>query len=236
MRRIAAERASTGGSSLTSSKTFGPVSCSRPDAVDAVGLNSTVVQDFQRLLANAQGGDDTSLEQILLAVEQRLRRYAQVRIGAKLRAAIRDSDILQNAYVEIVKSLPEFAGDEEDFVAWVTAIIENDIRRQNRYFGAAKRQQPPTSQRNALARVLLSPPRTPSAELSSVEEQARLTTALGNLPEDYARVIDLAVFHEKSHREIAAEMGRTESATRMLLSRARTALSLELERLEREGS
>lgn len=189
---------------------------------------------FLSLLQAARGGDNHALGELLSHVERRLKAYARSRLGPRMKEQLRTSDVLQNAYVEMLRALPTFAGDsEEDFVAWVTQIIENDIRRQQRWFGAAKRTRPErTSARNALAKVLLDEPPTPSSELIADEELELLDRALQELPDDYREVIELAIRQELSHREVAAHMGRTEAATRMLLSRARAALSQAIERLD----
>ncbi|MCA8971811.1 MAG: sigma-70 family RNA polymerase sigma factor [Planctomycetes bacterium] len=190
--------------------------------------------DFAELLARARLHDDTAIEAVLRRVETRLRNYVDTRLGAQLRTRLRDSDVLQNAYVEMLRSLPEFVGDTEaQFVAWVTAIIENDIRRQRRWFGALKRQAPDrTSERNVLARTLLDAPTTPSAAVSEIEEKRLLAAALQRLPDHYREILELVVLQGLSHEDAAQRMNRNPKASRMLLSRARAALSLEIEKLE----
>lgn len=190
--------------------------------------------DFRELLERARSRDDHAIEDLLRRVEIRLRRYVEVRLGDQLRTRLRDSDVLQNAYVEMLRSIPTFVGDNEDqFVAWVTAIIENDIRRQGRWFGAQKRQAPErTSERNLLARTLLDNPTTPSANVSRREEHELLVDALQRLPEHYREILELVVLQGLSHDEAAQQMDRNPKASRMLLSRARAALSLEIEKLE----
>jgi RNA polymerase sigma factor (sigma-70 family) len=67
--------------------------------------------------------------------------------------------------------------------------------------------------------------------MSRNEDRLAVRDAMCRLEADHARVIELSVFEELTHREIAAEMGRTEGACRMLLLRARTALAVALEGL-----
>ncbi|MFT4844158.1 MAG: RNA polymerase sigma-70 factor (ECF subfamily) [Planctomycetota bacterium] len=189
--------------------------------------------DFVRLLQAAKAGDHDALDEILLMTEDRLRRVVDRRLGPKLRASMRQSDVLQNSYLAMLDALPRFEGDNpDDFVAWIAQMIENDIRRQNRWFNADKRKAPSrTSQRNLLAGILGQPIPTPSAEMSRHEERMAVREAMSRLEADHARVIELATFEDMSHSEIADQMGRTAPACRMLLMRARTALALELERL-----
>jgi len=192
--------------------------------------------EFAKLLAAAKEGDHQALDAILVMTEERLRRVVDRRLGRKLRASTRRSDVLQNSYLAVLDSLPKFEGSSpDDFVSWVARMIENDIRRQNRWFGASKRKAPSrTSQRNLLAGILMEPVMTPSAVYSRNEERQAVRDAMSRLDADHARIIELSVFEELSHRQIAEQMDRSEGACRMLLSRARTALALELERLAGE--
>lgn len=192
---------------------------------------------FATLLGRARAGDADAVEVLLRSVETRLRACVAARLGPKLRERLRDSDILQNAYLELLRSLPTFAGKtEDDFASWVAGIVEHDIQRQHRWFTAAKRKAAErSSEANALARILLDPPPTPSAEAIRGEEHRLLEQALGNLSADHAAIIRLVLLEGRSHREAAQALDRSDTATRMLLTRARTALSLEIDRLRRES-
>ena len=187
----------------------------------------------EAILDNALWGLQSSVFEDEPETRDRLRRVVDQRLGARLRSSLRRSDVLQNTYLAMLDALPRFTGStEDDFVNWVARIIENDIRRQHRWFGAKKRHAPSrTSQRNLLLGILMPPTPTPSAEVASSEERARLQLALSRLEPDHARVIELTIFDELPHREVAERIGRSEGACRMLLLRARAALALELEQL-----
>lgn len=190
--------------------------------------------DFLRLLAQAKAGDERALEQILRLTEARLRSNIDRRLGPRLRAALRRSDVLQNAYLAMLAALPSFPGGTADeFVAWVTRMVEHDIHRQHRWFGAARRRPPSrTSERNALAEILMAAPTSPVSEVAGQERAQVVRRALARLEPDQARVIELALLQELPHREVAERMHRSEGACRMLLMRARAALAIELERSE----
>jgi RNA polymerase sigma-70 factor (ECF subfamily) len=191
---------------------------------------------FASDLAAARAGDGSAVDRILTATEDRLRRYVDARLGDRLRASLRHSDVLQNAYLEMLEALPDFAGrTADDFVAWVGRIVEHDIQRQHRHFSAKKRMQPRTSERNALARILLEPPPTPSGEVVGSERRALVRAALARLEPTQARIIELAMLEELPHKQVAERMGRSEGACRMLLMRARAALAIELDRLDRDS-
>jgi RNA polymerase sigma-70 factor (ECF subfamily) len=60
------------------------------------------------------------------------------------------------------------------------------------------------------------------------EEAERLGAALETLEPDHREVIVLRKLEELSFKEVAARMGRSEDACRMLLARAMVALTLRL--------
>ncbi|MAG56728.1 MAG: hypothetical protein CMJ83_10595 [Planctomycetes bacterium] len=184
-------------------------------------------------LAKARGGDRNALDRLLDHVQGRLKRLAEGRIGPGLRAKIRTSDVLQSTYLDVVKSVQRFDGDDEDaFVAWVARIMENNIRDKGKYFQARKRREPdgPTVSLNEADKVRTPGP-TPSMEAVRAEDLVLVSRALDGLAEDYRQVILLRMVEGKSHKDVGDVLGRSEAATRMLLSRARAALALELERL-----
>ncbi len=190
--------------------------------------------DVAAELDRARAGDREALSRLLELTQERLRRITDRRLGPALRARLRASDILQSTFLDVVRGVPTFNGMSEDsFVAWVTQILENTIRRKGRFFNARKRR--PLANAEAAkdgASPVLRSVATPSMELSRSEDLILVSRALDAIPEDYRRVIMLRVVDGRPHRDVAAMLGRTETATRMLLSRARAALSLEIERLE----
>jgi RNA polymerase sigma-70 factor (ECF subfamily) len=60
------------------------------------------------------------------------------------------------------------------------------------------------------------------------EQAERLGAALEALEPDYREVIVLRKLEELSFKDVAARMGRSEDACRMLLARAMVALTLKL--------
>jgi len=188
-------------------------------------------------LALARGGDRRALDRLLETVHGRLRRLAEGRLGPGLRAKMRTSDVLQSTYLDVVKSVERFEGeDEEAFVGWVARIMENNIRDKGKYFQARKRRDPEgaTLPLNE-AEDVKTPGATPSVEVVRAEDLVLVSRALEGLGEDYRQVIILRLIEGRSHKEVGELLGRTEAATRMLLSRARAALALALDRLRNES-
>jgi RNA polymerase sigma-70 factor (ECF subfamily) len=202
----------------------------RPDGTEAAAA-------FRADLARARDGDRGALDRLLARVQENLSRRAAERTGTQLKARVRHSDIVQNTWLEILRGLQGFQGEtEEAFTAWVQSVMENAIRHQRRWFDARKRKSPErTSEARRLARKVLPAAPTPSTDAMRAEDLALVGRALDALTEDYRKVILLCVIEDRPHKEVAEILGRTEAATRMLLNRARSALSLEIERLEGGG-
>lgn len=186
-------------------------------------------------LGRARSGDREALERLLGRSRGRLEALAERKLGNTLRARVRISDVVQSATYDILKALPRFDGRTEDeFVAWSATIVHNKIRRLGRFFGALKRradgepESDPAFGPDPAAG-------TPSSSLAWAEDLELAIRALEGLDDEHQKVILLFGVEGRSHRDVAEELGRSEGATRMLLSRARAALLLRMERLEREG-
>ena len=190
--------------------------------------------DFAERLAAARSGDRAALEELLDGLQPWLHREADKRMGEHVAARARPSDVTQDALVEVVRLLPTFQGDSQaQFHSWVRAIVETSARQAARWHNAQKRKVPSrTSQLRALADELLPRVRSPATELVRAESVALLHRALESLREDHRMIIEQVSLGGRTVTAVAKELGRTDSSTRMLLSRARVALTQALQRLD----
>ncbi|MCK5943739.1 MAG: sigma-70 family RNA polymerase sigma factor [Planctomycetes bacterium] len=193
---------------------------------------------FAEQLRAARDGDRKALDGLLTQLEHRFRVDAERRVGTALRGRTRVSDILQDAYVEVVRSLAGFDGSTEgEFFTWVTKIIENAARRQHRHLTAQKRKPPSgTTEWNALTAAVMRRVTSPLSDLQRAEDAELIVMAIRDLREDHQVAIEQLVLLERPIGEVAEALGRSEAATRMLLSRARAALTARIDQLYRERS
>lgn len=189
-------------------------------------------------LQRARAGDSAALGELMVRYRQRLSELAEQQLGAGLRAKMHVSDVIQSVCADVSRDIRQFQGsDERSFLSWITRILENKIRAKGRHFSAQRRDaivealEEDTSMTSATVRT-----RTPSEQLSSAEEFERLTDALESLPESYRDVLLMRGVEGMSARDIGAVLGRSEPATRMLLSRARAALTVEMKRLRGDSA
>lgn len=188
-------------------------------------------ETFGSILNRAKAGDRVALDRALLMVEKRLRRAARIRLSGRPRTQFDTSDLLQTTYLNVVKYIDSFRGDDEDsFTAWLTTVMENNLRDKVRSSNAAKRQQPDRVTPADPERIPADGP-TPSVDAMRVEDLQSVGRALDRLPEAQREIIIMRTVDGLSFREIGDRMGRSEGAARMLYFRARATLALELNEL-----
>ena len=186
-------------------------------------------QESTDLLRAARRGSPDALGEVYARYGGRLLAFIRMRMGRTLRARVESRDILQSALLKSFQHLDQFEGEDgASLMRWLVRIAENEIRDQADFQHRLRRNiavtdplddaagDVPVSLRSALSTVLMN------------ERYEQLGAALEGLDSDYREVIVLRKIEERSFREVAARMGRSEDACRMLLARAMVALTLAL--------
>lgn len=189
---------------------------------------------MKQLLGLARKGDRAALDTLLTELQGKFRVSASRRLTKALRTRMRTSDVLQTTYLHVVKAIESFEGEDEDaFVVWVTRILENSIRDRARFFGRKKRKVGDSNEED-----IVSDPAdrggTPSKKAMELEDLRIVGEALAKLPEEQRVVIRLRLIEGREYSEIARMLSRNEGAVRMMVTRARAALALEVDRLADE--
>ena len=194
--------------------------------------------DLMELVAAARQGNRAALDELLRAILPDLRAYVRLSCGKGIRQEEESSDLVQSICREMLEGLGAFNGlAEPQFRKWLFTLSTNKIRGRHRYYTAQRRdvrkklplRSPASASHQDTNQEVLSCYAsfcTPSQGAVAREELCRIETAYEQMPEDYRRVITMSCVTGMSHAEIAAEMGRAETAVRKLLSRARARLSL----------
>ena len=189
----------------------------------------------QELVAQAQEGDASALDQLCGVYTERVRRIVRFRMGPELRSHLESMDLVQEALVGAVLDLDQFRySNEGDFLRWLCRIVENTIRDHVDKAHAAKRdirRQVPLDrvERPLLDARLPVATTTPSVVFSLREDLDRLEKAMDRLKPEYREVIVLAKIEGLSCQEIAAKLGKSPAAVAQLLSRAIVAVTNLLE-------
>lgn len=186
------------------------------------------MSDFGGLIERARGGDRDALESLLARHLQGLRAYVRLHSGRELRAVESQSDLVQSVCREVLHSLGGArCADEPSFRQWLYSIARHKILGKVDYHRAQKRDVRRLA--GADDGALLAAYGTfcsPSQEASQREQVAAVEAAFDELSEDHRQVILEICVLGRSHREVAAEMGRSEEALRQLLVRARARLAM----------
>jgi RNA polymerase sigma-70 factor (ECF subfamily) len=97
--------------------------------------------DVAELLAQAAAGDQTALTQLFTRYRKRLKQMIRLRLNRRLQGRIDDSDILQEAYLEAAKRLPDYLATRPiPFFLWLRHLTGKKlVDAHRRHLGAKMR-------------------------------------------------------------------------------------------------
>lgn len=186
-------------------------------------------------LPDARAGSKEAMGQALETCRPYLLRVADRRLAPDLRAKGGASDMVQQTFMEAQRDFGQFQGETKaELLAWLRQLLLNNMANFERtYRGTGKRQ---ISREVALndgdssstGYELAGAVPTPSRQAMENEEAAALERALGRLPEELRRVIELRHQQQYTFDEIARAMNRSASGARALWLRAIERLNEEL--------
>jgi len=171
------------------------------------------------LLARAQKGSNEAIQALYVLYQERLQGAIRKQVGSKLRARMETVDLVQSVWKDCLADMKDFEYRGQDsFFRWLVVRVLRKIQDKGRYWDAAKRS-PDRERRIADADSPDSgvpPPPARDASPSDIamgeEARNRLLHALQQLPEHQRRIVILRIRDQKSFKEIAAIVDRTEAA------------------------
>lgn len=158
--------------------------------------------------------------------------YIQRNLSAALQRKLEPADILQEVSLSALDSLSQFDLADRDPFSWLCQLAEHRIIDAHRKFVAAQKRsadrerpagtggQGSDSQKGGFFDVLVASMTTPSGAFSRNQRELRLTDALKSLPEESQKALRLRYVSGLSSKEIAQQLGKTDGATRVLLTRS----------------
>ena len=181
------------------------------------------------LLREARQGSRDALGELYSRYGTRLLAFIRMRLGPDLRARVESRDILQATLLKSFQRLAQFeGGDGATLMSWLMRIAENEVRDQADFQHRQRRDLKADLPVDEGGIDIAANVRSALSEAVVREEAERLGAALGALDPDHREVIVLRKLEELSFKDVAARMGRSEDACRMLLARAMVALTLQL--------
>jgi RNA polymerase sigma-70 factor, ECF subfamily len=176
------------------------------------------------LLRRAAAGDERALAELFARYRKRLRQMIRLRLDRRLQGRIDPSDVLQDAYIDVVAQLPGYlARPEMPFFLWLRLVAGQRLLRVHRqHLGAAMRDAGrevslykgalPQASSVSLAAQLLGRFTTASQAAVRAERQLQLQEALDSMDETDREIIAMRHFEELSNGETAAVLGLTKAA------------------------
>jgi RNA polymerase sigma-70 factor, ECF subfamily len=166
-----------------------------------------------RLLVEAAQRDPSRFAELYEVYFERVYVFIVRRVSNRDVAEDLTSDVFHKALANIRR----FEWRGVPFVAWLFRIAANAIADRSRH--AAKE----------VAGIDDPPDATSEMDLEGVEHRARLFRLVDQLPSDQRRVIFQRFVEQRSVREVAQELGRSEGAVKQLQFRALEKLRAQME-------
>jgi RNA polymerase sigma-70 factor (ECF subfamily) len=183
------------------------------------------------LVVRIRQHDANALAQFIEAHRPQLMAFIERQLGTALRRKVEPDDIYQEASAEAVRALGGTDLAERDPFSWLCQIAERriiDLHR--RFFDAQKRnagREVPlaagggsdTSQAG-LINMLVASMTTPSKAFSRNVREQKLQEAINQLPEEQREALRLRYVENLPSKEIAARIGKSDAAVRVMLTRS----------------
>lgn len=167
-------------------------------AVRKTLLTESRAEAQERLLVEAAQKDPARFGELYEIHFERVYAYVAKRVGDRDAA----EDLTSEVFHRALASLPRFDWRGIPFAVWLLRIAANLIVDRWKQVGREVVEDPPEQ-------VIEVCP-------VEVEHRARLFRMVELLPEDQRRVVIMRFAEEKSIKEIAGELGRTEGAVKQL--------------------
>jgi RNA polymerase sigma-70 factor, ECF subfamily len=156
----------------------------------------------------AQQHDSAAVSRLYETFADRIYRYIAYRVPTTADA----EDITAEVFVSMIEHLPNFEITGAPFEAWLYRIAAGKVADFHRKL--ARRPQ------SELLEIVRDDKPLPEEDLETEQEFQRLREAVGQLNEEHQNVLILRFIQKKSHKEVAAAIGKNVSAVRSIQHRA----------------
>ena len=165
-------------------------------------MSSGAEQPDERRLIEAAQRDPSRFAELYDAHFHPVYAYIARRVGSRAEA----EDLTSEVFHQALANLPRFQWRGVPFAAWLFRIAANALADHYR--------------KTARDRSLALPDAPPQEDSEDAERRARMYRLVAELPEDQRLVLRLRFSEEKSIRDVAREIGRSEGAVKQLQFRA----------------
>ena len=178
-------------------------------------------------------GDGAALGELIQGCREYLLLVANQDLDDALRPKIGGSDVVQETLVTAQVAFDQFNGSSRaEMLAWLRAILKNDLLSTYRHYNAKKRRIQKESPLESGGCGLQDVDRTPGSRAALEEQSVLINAAMSRLSAEYRQVLQLRNWQDLGFAEIGEAMGRSEDAARKLWARAVLKLKQELKSSE----
>jgi RNA polymerase sigma-70 factor (ECF subfamily) len=170
------------------------------------------------LIARAKSGDESAFEQLYNEYFTQLYRYVLIRVGSQDDA----DDIVQLIFLKFYKNLENWHDQGYQPSAYLYSIARSVIADHFRKVGRSGKK---IQKSEEFLDILSDTSQNLHSGVIVQEEITELYTAIKTLPRNYQEALLLRYSDNLSSQEIAKIIGKSDVATRKLLSRSVQALS-----------
>ena len=176
------------------------------------------------LTERAAAGDEDALAQLFVQYRDRLARMVQMRMDRRLKGRVDPSDVLQEAYIELARRLPDYVRQPNvSLFLWLRMVTgQRLLQIHRRHLGAAMRDAGreltlysgalPEATSMSLAAHLLGRLTTASQAAVRVELQLQLQEVLNSMEPIDREVLALRHFEELTNNEVAETLRISKAA------------------------
>ena len=194
-------------------------------------MPDTDEQETEELIERSARGDRAATQRLLAKYRPRVRHMVVVRLDSRLAARVDPSDVVQEAFVEVTKRLPEYLRTRPmPFYPWLRQIAwEQLVAMHRQHLHAQKRsvrQEAPQGMVLSDASAIQLAERVTAAQTSASgqairkEMCQRTRWALEQLKAKDREVLTLRFLEQLSIREVASVLQASEAAVQMRQARA----------------
>ena len=163
------------------------------------------VHGFESVLSAARAGADWAWGRIYADLAGPVVGYLRAHGAAE------PDDVAGEVFLQVVRDLPRFSGDERDFRAWVFTIVHRRLLDERR-----RRARKPAS---ALPEGFDPAGGDVAEDATELLDRARVVELLADLPPDQRSVLLLRILGDMTIEEVAAAMGKRVGAVKALQRR-----------------
>jgi RNA polymerase sigma-70 factor (ECF subfamily) len=180
------------------------------------------------LIKRINAGDRDAMARFIQFRRHDLLAVVLHRMGPALRKRIEADDILQDVAATAVSSMNELDFSDGGPFGWLCELIQRKIVDAERRFSAGKRAAHHEVGIDAgsdpscagIANLLIASITSPSKAFSRQQKEFDLLQAMEQMPEEQRKVLHMRYADGRATRDIAREIGKSDGATRVLLTRA----------------